>query len=191
MTTTEFNTKYDKLAIGFGLLRAYRATKLKWGIQAKPYLEESCTLFLILRTLSRAVFLTEVQIDNLFTHGLEIISGFNFVGENPAPSPARIVVKTANGCGCSSSNNTLTDLMAIIQGNVKPAPFSVFYADQRWNNGHTLFTDPNIKGLQFKVMNNTGNRFLTPEDDGFAIIPDGGFSITNPMYDGQEFILIF
>lgn len=64
--------------------------------------------------------------------------------------------------------------------------------DEHWTDDHT-YTDVTLTGTTFFVYYN-GNKILTPELEGFAILDDGGFTY-NPakfqFYEGEFLYMIF
>ncbi len=60
--------------------------------------------------------------------------------------------------------------------------------DTRWIDDHT-FVEPGWQGSNFFVYYN-GSRILTPEQDGFSILTDGGFTYdpTKFQFYNEEFL---
>ena len=64
--------------------------------------------------------------------------------------------------------------------------------DERWTDDHT-FTEPQWAGSQFFIYYN-GSRILTEEQDGFQILPGGGFTFDPTkfqFYSGEFLYTIF
>lgn len=53
-----------------------------------------------------------------------------------------------------------------------------------------IYTDPDLAGLNQFVVYLNGVRYLIPGED-FSYLPDGGLELVEPIYEGQQIILIF
>lgn len=87
-------------------------------------------------------------------------------------------------CECGSSGS----------GTQKPGVTTIRRDDPAWANDLVTYNQPAWIGFNIAVFFNTGNRYLTFEDDGFEILSIGGFT-TDPnrfqLLDGQLLLAIF
>ena len=160
MLAEEYNTKYTKILNYFGQLRLFRANNVKWGMKGDTYFNDSCRLFLYVRTLNRyspGINLSDRDLNILFKNALTLVSGFRFLKIEGAIARLQPI----DTCGCKCGQTTI-NIINNITGGGSTEPDKLFFTTTDENpqlvlpNYNTTYKDLYGNNPRLDVYNNAG-----------------------------------